>query len=170
MKGPQTADRRRLTAGLILMCSLGQKSLRHYGDNAGLASNFSSVFRPKQSAMSFKFEKLEVWTLSLELSDMIYEIANKLPDVERFNLASQMIRAATSVSLNIAEGSTSMSDKEQAKFIGYAIRSLIEVVACLKLIERRRYISDTAQTDLLNKKINVLFKKLQAFKNYLSRN
>lgn len=57
-----------------------------------------------------------------------------------------------------------MSDKEQAKFIAYAIRSLIEVVACLKLIEGRRYISDTAQTDLLNKKINVLFKKLQAFK------
>lgn len=29
--------------------------------------------------MGFKFEKLEVWQLSLEYIDLIYEIAEKLP-------------------------------------------------------------------------------------------
>lgn len=119
--------------------------------------------------MSFKFEKLEVWELSLVLNDLVYELAGNLPAVERYNLHAQIIRASTSVSLNIAEGSTSMSDKEQVKFIGYAIRSLIEVVDCLKLAERRAYISDAGSVVNLNNHINLLFRKLQAFKAYLDK-
>ena len=56
--------------------------------------------------MPFKFEKLEVWALALDYIDQIYEIANELPRSEAYNLRSQMTRAATSVALNIAEGST----------------------------------------------------------------
>jgi four helix bundle protein len=52
--------------------------------------------------MPFKFEKLEVWRLSLEYVDLVYEIADQLPHSKEYNLKSQMIRAATSVSLNIA--------------------------------------------------------------------
>jgi len=88
----------------------------------------------------YKFETLEVWELSLEYVDMIYRIAAKLPDTERYNLYSQVIRAGTSISLNIAEGSTGQSDKEQGRFLAMAIRSLLETVACIKLIERRNYI------------------------------
>lgn len=44
--------------------------------------------------MAFKFEKLDVWQISLEYSNLIYEIAEQLPEHERFNLASQIIRAA----------------------------------------------------------------------------
>ncbi|NIV33597.1 MAG: four helix bundle protein, partial [Anaerolineae bacterium] len=73
--------------------------------------------------MPFKFEKLEVWQLSLEYVDMVYEIAGQLPRSEEYNLKSQMIRAATSVSLNIAEGSTGQTDAEQARFLGLAVRS-----------------------------------------------
>jgi len=89
----------------------------------------------------YKFEKLEVWQLSIEYSDMIYEISTKLPEIERFNLTSQIIRATTSISLNIAEGSTGQTDPEQNRFLGIALRSLIETVACMKLIQHRKYIS-----------------------------
>ncbi len=51
----------------------------------------------------FSFEKLEVWQISLEVNDLVYSITNLLPEQERYNLISQMQRAATSVSLNIAE-------------------------------------------------------------------
>ncbi len=51
--------------------------------------------------MPFKFEQLDVWQLSLAYSDLIYDIAEKLSDSERFNLKSQITRAATSISLNI---------------------------------------------------------------------
>lgn len=88
----------------------------------------------------YKFEKLEVWQLSLELSDLVYEIDRKLPSSEQFNLSSQIRRAVTSVSLNIAEGSTNVSSIEFAKFLRIAIRSYIEVYACYVLIKRRNYL------------------------------
>jgi four helix bundle protein len=53
-----------------------------------------------------KFENLEVWKLAIEYVDLCYNIADALPDTERFNLSSQLKRASTSVALNIAEGST----------------------------------------------------------------
>jgi hypothetical protein len=66
--------------------------------------------------MPFKFEKLEVWQLALDYSDLIYDIADQLPHSEAYNLRSQITRAATSVALNIAEGSTGQTDAEQARF------------------------------------------------------
>jgi four helix bundle protein len=54
--------------------------------------------------MAYKFERLEVWGLALEYTDMIYAIAGRLPRSEEYNLKSQVVRAATSVALNIAEG------------------------------------------------------------------
>ena len=92
--------------------------------------------------MGFKFEQLEVWQLSLDYIDLAYGIAEKLPTDERFNLSSQLKRAATSISLNIAEGSTGQTDAEQARFLGMALRSAIETVACLHIIRRRGYFDD----------------------------
>jgi four helix bundle protein len=116
--------------------------------------------------MGFKFEKLEVWQLSLEYVDRVYEVANILPDKERHNLRSQMIRAATSVSLNIAEGSTGQTDLEFNRFLGIAIRSCVEVVACLHLARRRGYVDEIifSQAYELSDK---LFAKLQALRKKL---
>ena len=73
--------------------------------------------------MPFKFEKLEVWQLALEYVDLTYDLAGRLPKSEEYNLKSQIIRAATSVALNIAEGSTSQTDAEQGRFLSMAILS-----------------------------------------------
>ena len=113
--------------------------------------------------MAFKFEKLEVWRLAVEYVDLIYRIAAQLPKGEEYNLKSQIIRAATSVALNIAEGSTSQSDAEQRRFLGMAIRSLIETVACLHLSERRAYL-DAALFYEAYTFGEKLFAKLQAFR------
>ena len=117
--------------------------------------------------MSFKFEQLDVWKLSLEYSDLIYDFAEKLPDSERFNLKSQITRAATSVSLNIAEGSTGQSDPEQNRFLGLALRSLIETVACQRLITRRKYVTDEAYLNQLDTKAQELAKRISAFRKAL---
>jgi four helix bundle protein len=115
--------------------------------------------------MAYKFEKLEVWALALDYADAVYAIAGHLPERERFNLASQITRAATSVALNIAEGSTGQSDSEQARFLGYAIRSLVETVACLHLIRRRGYLDDPSLLRDTYRQSETLFKKLQAFRS-----
>ena len=62
--------------------------------------------------MAFKFERLEIWQCSKTLSKSIYKLIKTLPKEEDFNLTSQIRRAVTSISLNIAEGSTSQTDPE----------------------------------------------------------
>ena len=118
--------------------------------------------------MRYKFEDLDVWNIALDLSDLIFDLANELPDEERYNLISQINRAATSIALNIAEGSTSQSDGEQSRFLGYAIRSLIEVIGCLRIIERRNYVQNVDLTDNAEDLCDQLFIKLQAFKKSLN--
>jgi len=56
--------------------------------------------------MSFKFEKLEVWQLAIDLINKVYNLIEDMPASEKFNLSYQLRRAVTSISLNIAEGST----------------------------------------------------------------
>lgn len=117
--------------------------------------------------MAFKFEKLEVWQRALEVADAAEFICRELPTHERFNLADQMRRAATSVALNIAEGSIGQSDAEQGRFLGYAQRSLVETVACLHLIRRRGYLADTEPLRDAYRQSETLFRQLAAFRRSL---
>jgi len=92
--------------------------------------------------MAFRFENLKVWHIAADLSNDIDLLVKKFPKVESFSLCSQMKRAADSVVLNIAEGSTGQSSAEFKRFLNIALRSAIEVVACLYLSNKRRYISN----------------------------
>lgn len=92
--------------------------------------------------MSFKFEKLIVWQKSVDLATDIHQLTRKFPKEEMFVLSSQIQRAADSVSLNIAEGSTAQSNAEFKRFLGFALRSDIEIVGCLFLAQRRNLIQD----------------------------
>lgn len=117
--------------------------------------------------MPYNFEKLEVWHLSLEYIDAVYQLASMLPKHEDFNLKSQITRAATSIALNIAEGSTGQTKQEFARFVGIAIRSLVETVACQRLIARRGYIRTPGVFDSLDKASNKLSAKLQSLRRAL---
>ena len=118
--------------------------------------------------MPFKFEKLELWELALCYIDRIYEIGEQLPRSEDFNLKSQIQRAATSIALNIAEGSTGQTDTEQGRFIGLALRSLVESVACIHLIRRRGYLPDSQILDQAYSQADNLAMKLQAFRKAIA--
>lgn len=118
--------------------------------------------------MAFKFEKLEVWQLAVDYIDTIYAMAGQLPRPEDYNLKSQVIRAATSIALNIAEGSTGQTNAEQARFLGLAIRSLIETIACHRLIVRRRYLDDTALLEKVNRQAETLAAKLHSFRKAIA--
>jgi four helix bundle protein len=52
--------------------------------------------------MRFKFEDLEVWHISLELINEVYDLLDKYPDDEKFDLVRQGRKSVTSVSLNIS--------------------------------------------------------------------
>ncbi|MBI3720274.1 MAG: four helix bundle protein [Sphingobacteriales bacterium] len=116
--------------------------------------------------MSFKFESLRVWQNALEYGEKINNIADGFPRKELFNLSTQIRRAADSIGLNIAEGSTGLSDLEQSRFLTFANRSALETVACLIKARRRDYISES-QFNTLYQECEQLIKMMQAFKNKL---
>jgi four helix bundle protein len=116
--------------------------------------------------MAFKFGKLEVWQLSLEYVDKIYETVELLPPKEQFNLKAQMMKSVTSISLNIAEGSTGQTNMEFRRFLGIAVRSGVEVIACLHLAKRKGYINDKVFRPAYDFGERLLI-KLQALRNKL---
>jgi len=112
--------------------------------------------------MAFKFENLRVWQISLEFAEKINSIADQFPKKELFNLSSQIRRAADSIGLNIAEDSRGQTNAEQKRFLIFANRSALEVVACLIKAKLRKYIDETTFIDLYSE-AERLVKMLQAF-------
>ncbi len=91
--------------------------------------------------MAFRFEGLRVWQEALRLCNEIDLLTNSFPKHELYSLSSQIKRAADSVVLNIAEGSTGQSIPEYKRFFRIGLRSAIEVVACLFIANTRNYIN-----------------------------
>lgn len=96
----------------------------------------------KQLEPRFKFEKLIIWQMAMDFGEEINSLAQSFPQREIYNLSSQICCAVDSIALNISEGSIGQSVPENKKFVGYAIRSLAEVVTCLHKALRRDYISE----------------------------
>jgi len=90
----------------------------------------------------FKFEKLKVWQKALDFTAEIHHLSKQFPKDELYILTVQIKRAADSIVLNIAEGSTGQSNSEFKKFIRYSVRSATEVVACLHIGKKRNLIGD----------------------------
>jgi four helix bundle protein len=90
------------------------------------------------------YEKLIVWKEAHLLCLRIYRETKVFPIEERFSLVSQMRRAAYSVPMNIAEGNTKHSRKDQCRFIDIAMGSLEELHYQSLLAREIRCLSDTA--------------------------
>ena len=116
----------------------------------------------------YKFQKLDVYQLALEYLDKLYDISKTFPAEEKYNLSSQLQRAGTSIVLNIAEGSTGQSNAEQHRFLGLALRSYLETVACLDIAYRRSYLNADRLAEI-RAFGHAPFTKLQAFRRSLSR-
>lgn len=88
------------------------------------------------------------------------------PKRELYSLSSQVKRAVDSVVLNIAEGSTLQSNAEFKRFLVIANRSALEVVACLYMAVRRKYIDEAVFKKLYDGYLN-LIRQIQALINSL---
>ena len=116
--------------------------------------------------MAFRFEDLQVWQRALDLGEEINELTKQFPKEEIYVLTSQMKRAADSVVLNIAEGSTGQSKAVFKVFLGYALRSAIEVVSSLFVAKRRKYLLEPEFKKLYDE-YEVLVKMITSLRNSL---
>jgi len=103
----------------------------------------------------------------MDFGDEIDKLSDTFPEKEKFNLSSQIRRAADSIALNISEGSIGQSNLEQKKFVGYSIRSLAEVITCLFKAKRRNYLSQS-EFDNFYETSYELMNMMVAFKNKLN--
>lgn len=116
-------------------------------------------------ATKFNFEDLIVYQKSLEFVDSVYIVTKSFPKEERFALSTQFIRAAISVSLNIAEGSGD-TNAQFNRYLQMALDSVRECVVCSSIAKRQNYISDEQNEDA-RKKLVELSKMITSLQKYL---
>ena len=73
------------------------------------------------------FKKLKVWEKAHSVAVRVHRVARAIRDSRHSSLRSQMIRAAESIPTNIVEGSRQSSNREFARFLGYALNSASEL-------------------------------------------
>ncbi len=91
--------------------------------------------------MTFDFERMEVYQLSLTAIDCCMYITQKMPRGYSSH-ADQLKRAVTSVSHNTAEGSGEFKPLEKARFYRMALRSVSEICANVQIGNRLKIITD----------------------------
>ncbi len=110
---------------------------------------------------NYRFEDLEVWQLGMKIVHEVYKVTKNFPKDEMFALADQIKRAATSIVLNIAEGSGQPTSKNFCAYLNRSKSSLLEVVACLKIAIQESFITEK-DVDLLNEILREEYFKLIA--------
>ncbi len=94
---------------------------------------------------------LVAWQKAMSLVRDIYRHTENFPKHEVYGLASQLRRAAVSVSSNVAEGANRNSRGEFHQFVGTARGSLAEVETQVEIVRDINYISDPIAEDLLQR-------------------
>src|SRR6266436_6992643 len=88
------------------------------------------------------FEDLEVYQAAREFRKALYRVGRRLPEIEKFALASQIRRAAVSLTNNIAEGHGRFHFLEQIKFMLQARGSLEELLDDLNICTDESYLPE----------------------------
>ena len=104
------------------------------------------------------FDDLEIYRLALDLADWIYDLTTEFPTAERYNVTSQLRKAATSIGANIAEGYGRFHYKENIQFCRQARGSLSEVKYFLLFSLKRNYISMNNYEEFLKEYRNLQVK------------
>lgn len=85
--------------------------------------------------MEYTLEKLEVYNLAEDFSDKIWNIVINWKIFEKDTIGKQMVRAADSISANIAEGYGRYFYKESKQFYFYSGGSIQETKAWLSNVK-----------------------------------
>ena len=78
-------------------------------------------------SIQLKHKSLDVYQTIRELVKEVYKTSILLPANEKFNMVQQIRRAALSVKLNFAEGSTRRSEQERKRYMEIARGSVVEM-------------------------------------------
>ena len=104
------------------------------------------------------FEDLECYRLAMQVLREAYRVVSILPPEEKYNLADQLRRAATSIVLNIAEGYGRYHYLDCLRFYYIARGSITEVLSSLIVCNELQYTTNklTQQRELCHSALRSL--------------
>jgi len=114
------------------------------------------------------FTDIEAWKLARKLRMAIYGVIKELPTEERYDLASQMRRAAISCSANIAEGYGRFHYQENIQFCRISRGSMYETQDHLITCTDNQYISKELYDKIWELSMNAI-KVLDGYIRYLKK-
>ena len=91
-------------------------------------------------AVIASFRDLSVWKKSIALAEAAYALSAAMPRDERYELVTQIRRAAASIPANIAEGHNRRARRAYANHVAIALGSLAEIESHLELAIRLRFL------------------------------
>ncbi len=97
------------------------------------------------------FKKLKIWQESVALVSETYKLTRTFPDFEKFGLASQMNRCSVSIPSNIAEGTSTSTNKHFKRFLEISLGSAFEWETQLIVAFNEKYISKEKFQELENR-------------------
>jgi four helix bundle protein len=83
--------------------------------------------------------KFDAYKCSRQLVMSCYQLSKQIPDIERYGLIQQIRRAATSVTINMAEGSSRRSAAERRRYYEISRGSIVEIDTILDLFVDLKY-------------------------------
>lgn len=109
-----------------------------------------------------KTEDLEIYNLSMDLSDKIWNLVTEWDYFAKDTMSKQWVRSSDSIDANISEGFGRYTSKDSRNFYIFADGSLQESKIWLKKAIRRNLISEQQFKDLI-KEIEIAEIKLTRF-------
>lgn len=116
-----------------------------------------------------RFEDMTVWQEAQVFAVSVYKITKAFPKDEQYGITSQLRRASSSVSANIAEGFGRKSNKDRAHFYQIALGSLLESKNFIYLSAKLDYINQKDADNLIESSESV-HKQIRAILRYFNNN
>src|SRR4029450_7002773 len=125
------------------------------------------VTKAEASQKKFQtFEDLEVYKAAREFRKAMYAVTCRLPDFEKYDLASQIRRASVSLTNNMAEGHGRYHYPDQTRFFLHSRGSLEELMDALNICLDEDYLPRKDVAKLKEQALDVL-KLINGYVRYL---
>ena len=106
-------------------------------------------------AAAFRFTRLDIYNISVEVSQELFDLADRIEGLKKFRFAQQLDGATLSITNNIAEGSGATSDIEFARFLEMVRKSVYECANILLILERRGLVNTEERRSLYTKLLDL---------------
>ncbi|HNZ42983.1 MAG TPA: four helix bundle protein [Bacteroidales bacterium] len=115
-----------------------------------------------------KLEELQVYQLSMEIGERVWEIVIKWDFFSKDTIGKQLVRSVDSIAANLSEGFGRYHYNESKHFYYYSRGSLYETKTWLTKAKSRQLITENEFNTLINN-INIIGIKLNNYINSIGK-